>query len=127
MEFELVSKKGWEKTVSWLEKGLVQDKLDVVLNNCGEKGVKALEAATPKRTGVTARSWRYEIRRNSGGCKIVWMNDNKTRDGDSIAFLLQYGHGTGRGGYVKGRDYINPAMRPVFDEIAEEVRKAVMD
>lgn len=97
------------------------------LSKYGEMGVAALEIATPKRTGLTSRSWRYEVTSDARNVSLYWTNDNKTKDGDLIAILLQYGHGTGRGGYVQGRDYINPAMKPVFDIIADEVQKAVMD
>ena len=117
----------WKKTERWLKKGLTDDYIKNLLEEMGEKGVKALENATPKKTGLTSKSWRYEIDVNGKNITLYWTNDNKTKDGDMIAVLLQYGHGTGRGGYVKGRDYINPALRPVFDEISEEIRKAVME
>lgn len=98
-----------------------------VLDECGRRGVEALSASTPERTGLTAASWSYEIETGSGQTTIVWTNSNVTRDGDPIAILLQYGHGTGTGGYVAGRDYINPAIQPVFDDIADVVWKAVID
>lgn len=98
-----------------------------VLDECGRQGVEALKASTPTRTGLTAASWAYEVEVGSGQTAIAWTNTNVTRDGDPIAILLQYGHGTGTGGYVAGRDYINPAIQPVFDNIADVVWKAVMD
>ena len=92
----------------------------------GERGVLALEAATPKDTGTTARSWRYRITKTRYGYAIEWYNTNTiTNGGPSVAVLIQYGHGTGDGGYVRGRDYINPAMRPVFDKIANEIWEKV--
>ena len=123
--FSFKSKGNWEATENWLKKGLTDSDILEILNRMGEKGVKALEEATPKRTGLTSRSWRYGIDKNGKNITLYWTNDNKTKDGDMIAVLIQYGHGTGRG-YVKGRDYINPALRPVFDEISEEIRKVVM-
>lgn len=89
-----------------------------ILNKYGEQGVKALAEATPKDTGKTAASWVYEIVDGNGYTSIVWKNTNKNK-GVPIAVILQYGHGTRNGGYVKGIDYINPAMRPIFDQIAE--------
>lgn len=93
----------------------------------GQLGVDALASATPKDTGKTANSWNYEITKENGKYTIYWTNSN-INDGVPIAVILQYGHGTGSGGYVQGRDYINPALRPIFDQIAEdaweEVRRA---
>lgn len=84
------------------------------------KGTAALSAATPVRSGVTARSWHHKVTITKTSCKIEWLNSNVNR-GVPIAVILQYGHGTGTGGFVAGQDYINPAMRPVFDQIANEV------
>ena len=95
-----------------------------ILDKYGQMGVDALASATPKDTGETAASWSYEIERSSGTTTISWLNSNENK-GVVIAIILQYGHGTGTGGYVRGRDYINPAMRPVFDKIAEEAWKEV--
>lgn len=88
------------------------------------EGVAALALATPKKTGITASSWDYEIKRSNGQISIYWTNDNVNK-GVNIAVILQYGHGTRNGGYVVGRDYINPAIRPVFDKIAESAWKEV--
>ena len=114
----------WEKTQDFLNKALKADWMKV-LEECGAEGVAALEAATPKDTGLTASSWRYEIQRGENTVSIFWTNDNRTSQGDMIAILLQYGHGTGTGGYVRGRDYINPAIQPVFDRISDIVWKVV--
>lgn len=89
------------------------------LSKYGEQGVAALRAATPKDEGQTANSWYYEIIQNGTSWSIVWGNTNIV-DGRPIAILLQYGHGTGTGGYVPGQDYINPALRPIFDRMAAE-------
>ncbi len=96
-----------------------------ILNQYGRKGVEALASATPVRTGLTANSWDYHIEQKDGSYAIVWTNSNVVNGYANIAILLQYGHGTRNGGYVSGRDYINPAIQPVFDEIAEKVWKEV--
>lgn len=95
-----------------------------ILDKYGKKGVDALAIMTPKESGKTASSWTYEIERNSSGAKIVYTNSN-VNEGVNIAIILQYGHGTGTGGWVQGRDYINPAIQPVFDELAEEAWREV--
>ena len=84
----------------------------------------ALQAHTPVDSGITANSWSYEIKDDGTNLQIIWTNDN-VNDGVNIAIILQYGHGTGTGGYVVGRDYINPAMQPTFDKISDRVWKAV--
>ena len=89
-----------------------------------ERGVDALRAATPRSTGLTADSWTYEIERKDGGVTIWWSNTNVI-NGFHVAIGLQYGHGTGTGGWVQGYDFINPALRPIFDEIADAVWKEV--
>ena len=94
------------------------------LDKYGLEGVAALASATPVDTGLTAKSWYYEIERSSGAAKITFCNSNIQR-GIPIAIILQYGHGTRNGGYVQGRDYINPALRPIFDKIAEKAWKEV--
>lgn len=94
------------------------------LDKYGQEGVDALSAATPMDSGKTASSWGYRIKHENGSASIEWTNSN-INDGVPIAVIIQYGHGTGRGGYVKGIDYINPAMRPVFESIADKVWKEV--
>lgn len=94
------------------------------LEDAGQRGVDALAAATPRDTGLTAESWSYRVEVGLGSAKIEWTNSN-INEGVPIAVILQYGHGTGTGGYVQGRDYINPAMQPIFDNIADEVWRAV--
>lgn len=115
--------RGWPKTEAWLKRLQSQD-IYATLEQFAQRGVEALSAATPVDTGATARSWTYEIVRSKGYFSIRWMNTNN-EGGVPIAILLQYGHGTGTGGYVQGRDYINPAIRPIFDQIEAEVRKVV--
>lgn len=94
------------------------------LDALARKGVDALSSATPYDSGLTADSWSYEISRNGRGVSISWLNTN-INNGVNIAVILQYGHGTGTGGYVQGRNYINPAIQPIMDEIAEDVWKEV--
>lgn len=94
------------------------------LQKYAEQGVAALASATPKDSGETANSWGYEIRQTKNSVSIYWTNSNVNK-GVPIAVIIQYGHGTRNGGYVQGRDYINPAMRPIFDKIAESVWKEV--
>ena len=117
-----------EKTRRFLKKNTKTHNRKI-FEECGQLGVEALAEATPKRTGQTAASWRYVIVENdySNTFTLYWTNDNKTSRGDSIVIMLQYGHGTGTGGYVRGRDYINPAIQPIFDLIADRVWKAVIE
>ena len=95
-----------------------------VLDKYGREGVAALASATPVESGKTASSWYYEIKRQNGSVSLEFNNSN-TNQGVPIAVILQYGHGTGTGGWVQGRDYINPAIRPIFDKIAEDAWKEV--
>ena len=94
------------------------------LDRFGREGVQALASATPKDTGLTATSWNYSIERSSNRVSITFNNTN-IQNGVPIAIILQYGHGTRNGGYVQGRDYINPAIQPIFDKIAEDTWKEV--
>lgn len=107
----------------FLEKALNAIKLGE-LDKYGRRGVDALANATPKDTGTTADSWKYKITRSHGSASISWYNTNEN-NGVNIAVILQYGHGTKNGGFVRGRDYINPAIQPVFDEIAESAWKEI--
>lgn len=107
-----------------LLKGAKEKKYLKVLDKYGQEGVAALAAATPTDSGLTAESWDYKIQNGSGGYRIMWTNSN-VNDGVPIAIIIQYGHGTGTGGYVQGRDYINPAMRSVFDNIADKAWEEV--
>ena len=94
------------------------------LDKYGREGVAALASATPVDSGKTANSWYYEITYSSTGVVITYKNSN-IQNGVPIAIILQYGHGTGTGGWVEGRDYINPAVRPVFDRIVNEAWREV--
>lgn len=95
-----------------------------ILATEAERGRQALIRATPRDSGITAASWAYNIEQSRRGITIIWTNSHVT-GGVPLVVMLQYGHGTGTGGYVQGRDFINPAMKPVFDRIADNVWKAV--
>lgn len=94
------------------------------LDKYGQEGVAALASATPVDTGLTANSWYYEIKNENGSASIAFYNSN-IQNGVPIAIILQYGHGTRNGGWVQGRDYINPAIQPIFDKIAESAWQEV--
>lgn len=113
----------FDKTEQYL-RGVDTDKIPRILEKYGPKGVQALSQATPQDTGLTARSWYYEIIRRTGYASIRWRNSN-INDGASVAILLQYGHGTRNGGWIEGHDYIMPAIQPIFDQILAEVMKEV--
>lgn len=112
----------WSKTFNFLRKHKKFDISD--LNKYGAEGVRALAAATPTDTGKTADSWDYRIVRGKDYISIEWLNYNIVDD-VLIAVILQYGHGTGTGGYVQGIDYINPALAPLFNEIADNAWREV--
>ena len=95
-----------------------------ILEEYGERGVSALSSATPVDTGLAATSWYYKVSRGETGSRIEFFNSD-VENGFPVAIMLQYGHGTGTGGWVEGRDYINPAIQPIFDELAEEAWKEV--
>lgn len=113
----------FNKIEKWFNRMTGHEYLNV-LNKYGNIGVEALAAATPVDTGETARSWEFVIEHGRSRTTIYWTNTH-INDGISIALILQYGHGTGTGGYVQGRDYINPAIRPIFDKIAEDLWREV--
>lgn len=116
-------KGNFKKTEKLLKKSLGRDYISV-LKKYGEYGVRALSAATPIETGVTAMSWNYEIIQNDSSISVVWNNTN-IHKGINIALILQYGHATRNGGWVEGVDYINPALRPIFDDLADKAWKEV--
>lgn len=113
----ITSKGEWKKTNKFLERCLNLIKLGK-LDEYGRLGVEALSNATPRDSGETASSWYYRIVRDKRGVSIEWLNSSQN-EGIPIVILLQYGHGFHNGGYYEGLDFINPALRPVFEEIAE--------
>lgn len=125
MKISFTSKGDFSKTIKFLNK-VKNVKINDILSKYGQIGVNALSQATPKDSGVTSRSWNYKIEVNNDNASIVWYNTNVVK-GVNIAVILQYGHGTRNGGWVEGRDYINPAMKPIFDKIADQVWKEVIN
>ena len=117
------SRGSFNKTESFL-RAMVRLNIINILNKYGSEGVAALSRATPVNTGRAAGSWDYETSGKGGVYSIVWSNSN-VENGFPVAIMLQYGYGTGTGGYVQGQDYINPAIRPIFDKIAAEVWRVV--
>lgn len=118
-----VVKGDFKKTRSFLKRAR-RTYFGSLLEQYAEEGVNALSAATPVVTGKTAASWGYEIVKEPGKISIYWTNSN-VNNGVPIAVIINYGHGTGWGGYVKGREFIKPAIQPVFDQIAEAAWKEV--
>lgn len=120
-----VTQKGnFHKTDRFLH-GLIELHYTKKLEKYGQKGVEALRAATPVDTGKTANSWSYEIVEQNGRTAIYWRNSNVV-NGIPIAIILRYGHGTRNGGFVEGINYIEPAIRPIFEQMAKEVWKEVV-
>jgi hypothetical protein len=120
---EITQKGSFNNTERFLRKMQDTQRLDF-LGKYGSMGVAALSNATPSRSGQTANSWSYSIQQRPGYYSIRWHNSH-IEDGVNIAVILQYGHGTGTGGYVQGRDYIMPAIRPIFDQIVAEAMREV--
>lgn len=122
-----VSVKGdFKKTRKFLEKPISRNKIIKILNKYGEMGVQALVSATPVTTGRTAGAWDYIIETNGNNYSLIWTNAHVEK-GVNIALILQTGHATGTGGYVRGVDYINPALKPIFDDISKNVLKEVTE
>jgi hypothetical protein len=124
LRISLSSSGSFDKTTAWLKK---LQKLDIgqIAAKEAARGVQALAAATPKDSNKASSSWSYEIEKTASHVTIFWKNSD-VENGFPVVIMLQYGHGTGTGGYVQGRDFINPAIRPIFDQIANTVWKAVI-
>ena len=117
------SKGDFSKTIRYLEK-VKNAKMNSIFDKYGQDGVAALASATPVDSGETANSWNYKLEIQNGSATISFYNTH-VNQGVPIAIIIQYGHGTGTGGWVKGRDYINPAIQPIFDKIVNEAWKEV--
>lgn len=117
------SKGDFSKTIRYLEK-VKNAKINSIFDKYGKDGVAALASATPVDSGETANSWNYKVEIQNCSATISFYNTH-VNQGVPIAIILQYGHGTGTGGWVKGRDYINPAIQPIFDKIVNEAWKEV--
>ena len=124
-EFITITQKGSFDNTERYFRELERMKIKPILDKYGKLGVEALSAATPQETGETSQSWYYEIVERSGYISIRWHNRNVDKGGTPVAILLQYGHATGGGGWVEGRDYIMPAIRPIFDQILADVSREV--
>ena len=123
MNISFRQKGDFSKLSSYFEKVKEAARIGI-LDKYGRQGVSALASATPIDTGETANAWYYEIERGTNSARIIFGNRNH-ENGFPVAIMLQYGHGTGTGGWVAGRDYINPAIQPVFDKIAEAAWREV--
>lgn len=124
MSISFKHKGDFSKTKAFFNRVLNKDYLNI-LSGYGKEGVQALAAVTPKRTGLTAASWTYEIiEKPNGEITISFLNTN-IQNGENIAIILDTGHGTRRGGWVRGRHYIDPAIQPIFDRMAEAAWKEV--
>lgn len=122
---KFTQKGDFSKLESYLKKQAKHNKINI-LEQYGKMGVAALREATPVDTGKTASSWSYSIKQTSKSASITWSNSN-VQNGVPIAIILQYGHATGNGGWVEGRDYINPAIKPIFDKMTEELWKEITE
>lgn len=120
MKIWATNKGDFRKTIEFLRKA--DESVEPILHDAGQRGVAALQKATPKYTRLAASSWGYTLDGNNGSYTLTFHNYD-IEGGYNVAILLQYGHGTGTGGYVAGRDFINPALQPIFDTIADDVWK----
>lgn len=117
-------KGGFQHTEKFLKYATNKELYIPILEKYAREGVAALSSATPKDSGLTAESWKYKITASKGLYSITWMNTNVV-DGVPIAIILQYGHATRNGGYVQGIDYINPALKPIFDKLSNALWQEV--
>lgn len=122
--FHITGSGSFDKTTAWLRK-LQRLPLEKIVEAPARRGMLALQQATPKDSSRAANSWGYEIKKTASSLTITWTNSD-IENGFPVVLMLQFGHGTGTGGYVRGRDFINPAIVPIFNEIEEAVRKAVI-
>lgn len=120
MSIELKVRGSFQNVQNWLNR-LGADEHYMAIDKLAQRGVDALSSATPKDTGTTAASWTYRIKMDRGAVSIAFLNYNKTETGIPIVILLDYGHATGNGGYVKGKRFIDSTIQPIMDEIAEQV------
>ncbi len=126
MSIKVTSSGDFSKTLKYLNKlsSFKKQKLMSILNKYGQEGVKKLANATPIDTGETASRWRYEIEEKGNDVSLIFINDN-VNEGIPVVVLIQYGHGTGTGGYVPPNDFINPVIKPIFQKLADEAWKEV--
>lgn len=125
MSISFTQKGDFSRTEKFLNFALGKSYLNVI-EKAGRDGVEALRAATPKKTGKTANSWYYEIEKQDGKITLSFLNSNIVNY-VPIAIILQYGHATKNGGWVEGRDYVNPALQPIFDKLANEAWRSIIN
>jgi hypothetical protein len=118
------SKGSFAKVESFIRKMQKNNRILDILHKYGLEGISALSLATPENSGRTAHSWGYEVKQKGSVYSLIWTNSD-IEDGFPVAVMIQYGHGTGTGGYVQGIDFINPALKPIFEKIATEVWRGV--
>lgn len=121
---EFTSSGDWSKTEAFLREASNRAKIRSVLDKYGKMGVDALASATPSESGTTAKAWYYEVTEGDGGLSVIWRN-NVMAGSTPLVILLHYGHATGTGGYVQGREFITSAIEPIFDRIEAEILKVV--
>lgn len=125
---KLTSKGKWKKTQNWLAKAMKHDSYTPILQKYGKRGVEALRNNTPVLTGVTAESWYYDVEETEPGKFVIrWCNSNIVNEWFNVALFIQLGHGTPEGVWVEGIDYINPALAPIFNDMANKVWNEVND
>lgn len=123
----VVVKKDWKKTFNYLNGISKKMSFESIMSKYGEMGVERLRNATPIDTGKTSESWYYVINKKSKDSIELSFHNSNVVDGQNVAILIQYGHGTKNGGYVVGRDYINPALKPIFDDMAKSAWEEIKD
>lgn len=125
MVISVTTSGSFDRTTKFLEAmSNINNTVMALMHASGLRGVNALASATPVSSGRAAHSWGYEVQSDRNGCSITWTNSD-VESGFPVAIMLQYGYATGTGGYVHGRDYINPAIKPIFDDIANQLWKVV--
>lgn len=123
----VIKQRGRFKNTDRFFKNALQLDYRKIVDRYGQRGVEALRSATPKDSGTTADSWSYVVEEKEKGKLSICFKNSNIVDGINIAIILNYGHGTSKGVYVAGRNYINPAIQPIFDEIADNIWKEVID
>lgn len=121
--FSFSSTGSMDSFISWLQKAAKKD-YSKILEPYARSGANALAAATPVRSGMAASSWGYEVKQDKDSVSVIWTNSD-VENGFPVVIMLQYGYATGTGGYVAGRDFINPALRPIFEQIERDVWREV--
>jgi len=123
MDFKLKTSGNFDSTVRWLN-SMKSNDLRAALERAGSAGVEALSAGTPTETGLAARSWSYKVKMGKKGFSVAWYNSD-VENGFPVVIMLQYGYSTGTGGYVQGRDFINPAIEPIFEQLKADISRMV--